>query len=151
MKQIVSLCVIGLLFSFACKKDTASICENLAAQGEYNKNSIIGEWKFASFAYTANGKTNKTIDSIQKGYISVTDTGSVGVYHTNSMYYEYIIEHSNKIHFVLKESTYVNPPQEEIDVVHAFNNTVCYVVTDNTLLLHFTGNKDKNVIILTEK
>lgn len=148
---ILTMTFIGLLSFNACKKDTATICENIAEQGGTNLTDLKGEWEFKNFAYTPNGNKIKNKDEIQKGFISVTDTGSIWLYHTNTINYEYTLNNSNNITIVLKSSTYINPPPVEIDVSNAFNNAVCFVVKKNNLLIHYKEIDKKNVLILTKK
>lgn len=148
---ILIMTFIGLLSFNACKKDTSTICENLVEQGSASLTDLKGEWEFKHFACTPNGDKIKNKDEIQKGYISITDTGSIWLYHTNTINYEYTLNNSNNITVVLKGSTYINPPQEEIDVSKAFNNAVCFVVKENNLLIHYTEIDKKNVLILTKK
>lgn len=139
------------IFNTACKKDTETICENLLGQGSASQSILKGEWEFEYFAFTTNGSKIKNEDKILKGHISVTDTGSIWLYHTNTINYEYTLNNSNSIAMVLKGSTYVNPPQEEIDVSNAFNNAECFVVKENSLLIHYTETDKKNVLILKKK
>lgn len=148
---ILIMAFIGLLSFNACKKDTSTICENLVEQGSANLTDLKGEWEFKHFAYTRNGDKIKNKDEIQKGYISVTDTGSIWLYYTNTINYEYALNNSNSITIILKGSTYINPPQEEISVSKAFNNAVCFVVKENRLFIHYTEMDKKNILILTKK
>lgn len=148
---ILIMTLIGLLSLNSCNKDTSTICENIAGQGNTSLTEIKGEWEFKHFAYTPNGDKIKNKDEIQKGYISVTDTGSIWLYHTNIINYEFTLSNLNNITVVVKGSTYINPPQEEIDVSKAFNNAVCFVVKENNLLIHYTEIDKKNILILTKK
>jgi len=153
MKTMIFLIMsfIGLLYLPSCKKDTTSICENLLDQGNANLSSLKGEWEFKHFAYTANGNKVKNQDDIQKGYINITDTGSIWFYHTNTIHYLFTLDNSNGIFITQNGSTYINPPQEEISVSNAFNNAICYVIKDNQLFIHYDGDNKKNVLILNKK
>lgn len=142
---------IGLISFNACKKDTSTICENIAGQGGTSLTDLKGVWEFKHFAYTPNGDKIKDKDEIQKGYISVTDTGSIWFYHTNTIHYQFSLSGSNSINLTQKGSTFINPPQEEISVSNAFNNSICYVVIGTQLLIHYKENDKKNVFILKKK
>ena len=147
----IILLTMSLLFTTSCKKDTATICENLLEQGVANSSSLNGEWEFEYFAYTANGSKIKNKDEIQKGYINVTDTGSIWLNHANIIHYTYTLDNSNGIVILLKGSTFINPPQEEIAVTNAFSNAKCYVVKDDNLLIHYAEEDKKNILILKKK
>jgi len=148
---IIMLSLIGLLSFNSCKKDTSTICDNLLEQGIATSISLKGEWEFKHFAYTANGNKIKNKDEIHKGYINVTDTGTIWLYHTNTMNYEVTLNNSNGITVTLKGSTYINPPQEETEISNAFGNSQCYVIKGNELLIHYSEKDKKNILILNKK
>ena len=150
-KLFLILIISFSIFNTACKKDEATICENLLEQGNADSTSIKGEWEFKYFAKTINGSKIKNKDEIQKGYINVTDTGTISLYHTNEIIYEYTLSNSNDITVVLKYSTKVLPPKEEEDICNAFNNAICFVVKGNELLIHYKEIDKRNVLVLTKK
>jgi hypothetical protein len=152
MKTIIILITLIIAtFTTSCKKDTSTICENIAGQGGSSLTDLKGEWEFKHFAYTPNGDKIKDKDEIQKGYINVTDTGSIWFYHTNTIHYQFSLSGSNSINLTQKGSTFINPPQEEITVSNAFNSSICYVVKGTQLLIHYKEDDKKNVLILNKK
>ena len=150
MSSIVLL-TMSLLFTISCNKDTATICENLLEQGIANSFSLKGEWEFEYFAYTVDGSKIKNKEAIQKGYISITDTGSVWFYHTNTIHFSYTLDNSNGIFLTLLWSTEINPRQEEISILDALKNSLCFVIKNDELLIHYKEADKKNIIILSKK
>lgn len=147
---ILMMTFIGILSLNACKKDTSTICENLAEQGGTNLTDLKGEWEFKHFAYTANGNKIKNQDEIQKGELHISDT-SMGISHTNTIGFLYKLNGPNGITVNMLGSTYINPPQEENDITVALINSRCYVVKGNQLLIHYKEDDKKNVLILNKK
>ncbi|NLL29009.1 MAG: hypothetical protein GX259_09455 [Bacteroidales bacterium] len=150
-KLFLILIISFSIFNTACKKDEATICENLLEQGNADSTSIKGEWEFKYFAKTINGSKIKNKDEIQKGYINVTDTGTILLRHTNSVEFKYKLNNSNDITMVLTSTTYVNPPPEEKNICNALNNAICFVVKGNQLLIHYKEIDKRNVLVLTKK
>jgi hypothetical protein len=148
---ILFLAFLGIMAILSCKKNTTTICKNLLSEGITNSNSLIGEWKFNNFACTPNGKKINNKNNIDIGYISVTDTGHIWLYHTNSFCYEYVTVNSNELTVILKEATKINSPKEEEEIAFAFKDIKCYSIKDNKLLLHYSNNDNKNILILTKK
>lgn len=151
MKKSKVLIIILLMITVTgCKKGSETICSNLLKQGTASVSELNGEWAFEHFAYTRNGKKIKNKDAISKGYINITDT-LIYFYHTNTIYYIYTFSGSNSLAISQKGSTYINPPEEEVVVSSAFNNTKCYVISDNKLFLHYTEKDKKNILVLSKK
>src|SRR5690554_4648240 len=145
----VIIVIIGMIFT-ACQKDSSTICKRLAKQGTADITALKGEWGFEYFAYSANGQKIKNENAIQKGYINITDT-CIWFYYTNELHYKYFLEEPNYISPILEGSTYINPPQEEIEIADAFDNSKCYVVKDDKLFIHYTENDKGNILILNKK
>ena len=152
MKTKTFLIIFFLVFTTlnGCERDTSTICDKLLEQGNAGQSLLKGEWKFESFAYTLNGSTIKYKEKIQKGTLAFNDT-MMGVSHTNTIRFLYTLEGKNNIMIKMKGSTYINPPQEENDITVALINSLCYVIKENKLLIHFTEKDKKNILILTKK
>jgi hypothetical protein len=132
----------------SCKKDDIpDICGNLLEQGTATLPSLIGEWNFQYFGYTSDGNKIKNKDEIHRGHMNVTDS-LIYFRHSNSIYYNYLLDCENSISITQKGSTYVNPPQEEIDITCALVNAKCFVITGDKLFFHYKEKDKKNILIL---
>lgn len=151
MKTILILFLGILTLNSSCQKDTSKVCENLLKQGSSDPNTIKGEWVFERFAYSPNGKKIKNNSAIQKGQVDITDTGSIVLYHTNQIHYNYFLKDVNYISVKLNGSTYINSPQEELDIVDAIEHSKCYVVKENKLFIHYMKKNKNNVLVLNKK
>lgn len=148
MKTLTLL--IGFTMIISCKKDDSKLCANLLEDGVASQSLLLGEWCFENYAYSKNGKNITIKSEIQNGCINVTDSGKIWFNHTNEILYNYNLINSNEITINQIGSTYVNAPQEEIDVTLAFSNSHCYVIKGNKLFLHYTEIDEKNILILTK-
>lgn len=157
MKTIIILITLVIATTAtSCKKDTTTICENLLEQGSADISFLEGEWEFEYFAYTANGNKIKNKDEIQKGELHISDTSmdtlNMGMAHTNTVGFLYELDGANSITINMQGSTYITPPQEEIDITFALINSRCYVIKDNELLFHYKEDDyGNNILILKRK
>lgn len=143
------LIVVGIIFS-SCQKDTPTVCKNLLKQGSTDLNALKGEWEFERFSYSANGRKIKNDTIIQKGHINITDT-VIWFHHTNLLRYSYYLENPNYISVTFEGGTKVGAPQEEYDIVDAFDASKCYVIKENKLFIHYTEKDKKNILVLNKK
>lgn len=144
------LIACSLVFS-NCKKDTATVCKNMSTLGTYDSTALLGEWNFVSFANTLNGKKIKGKVSIEKGHITISDSGRAWLYHTNEMIYSYNHKDLNNISFTLGISTLEVSPQEEKSVSSAMENAYCYIINGAELWIYYKQEDNKNMLILQKK
>ncbi len=156
MKTIIILITLIIAATtISCEKDTTTICENLLEQGIADSISIKGDWAFKYLAKTLNGKkiTNKEAISNENwiGFENNKIKGSI----CNALGGDYSISSINHISITIASITFKlcdNETNElESRLLKSLNNSKCYVISDNELIIHFSGNVDKNVLILTKK
>jgi len=140
----VFLLTMSLLFTTSCKKDTATICENLLEQGVANSSSLNGEWEFEYFAKTLNGKkiTNKENISIEGKWIGFDNNNKIKGGICNALWGEYLISSTNNIAITCGTSTLMLCDTEtnefESRLLKALNNSQCFSIRDNELIIHYS-------------
>ena len=135
---------------------------------------LIGEWELIKFAYTADGNkisNAKTISSVSNvgqpydkiltirdddpmQYISDAPLGISGPWILAHHNHFYSIS-GNLIKFSrFSEAMYaslLHITDEGYEVLNALTNTYSFVIKGNELIIHFTGMKNKNLLILTKR
>lgn len=152
---ILIISFIGLLSLKGCKKDTETICENLAEQGITDSMSIKGDWEFQYFAKTNNGNkiTNKESISSEKwiGFDSNNISGGI----CNVLGGNYSLNSANNISISINSTTFklcdAETNELESKLLKALNNAQCFVIHDNELIIHYSGDKSSNILLLTKK
>ena len=170
MRKLFSLISITFLIMtviMACNKDeNEDVTQQLSDEqitlnllefnkGELNLDLLYGEWDVIKFAYTANG--NEIMDVAEKPYtgrFSISDyinelgipTWGFGC--ISSFRVEYSVSSPNLIRLSLYQTDYllVNSPEQDA-IVEALNNAYSFIVKDDELIIYFTGDKNKNLLI----
>jgi hypothetical protein len=122
--------------------------DSLFKNGDTTSSLLIGEWHCIKFSYTTNSKAIADVDTICKGLVKIPDTENLWLLHTNEIHFDCSIS-NGKIKASQRGSTYVLSPQEEDDIVKALANAYRYTVTDKWLIICFTGQQSRNLLILT--
>ena len=161
--KLIALCVLCMLFTWSCQMDNNEddmrnelISSNLLKDGDINSASLIGEWDCVKFAYTTDGNKISNVSDISKGGLTIPYAPTPieqnledrwELYHSNSTWFICSLN-GNLIKLELKGSTLVGSPPEESNIVEALRNVYSFVVKDNELIFYFTGDEDKNLLIL---
>ncbi len=149
---VIILLTVSLLFSISCKKDTSTICENILEQGIADSSSLVGEWELKSFAYTIYGRTIKEKEE-NDGALLVTDSNQIvlRVVGGNTLSYNYELQNDNHITNTGGGGTLINSPADiaelENDLREALENTFCFVIKDNELLIHYNETDEPYITI----
>jgi hypothetical protein len=115
---------------------------------------LIGEWSITKFAYTdGNNILNEVIISnCMDSTINISDA----VDYAFSMYFKicnYVYSRSgDRITYIQKKSScwqvIVSWTDEEMEIANALQNAYKFVIKNNELMIYFTGNETKNLLIL---
>lgn len=160
MKNMATITSFLLLISFsvfnvACKKDTATICENLFEQGIADTISLKGDWKFKNFAKTINGDKISNKETISSDYWIGFENNNIKGGICNDLWGNFSVSDNNQISISINSITFKlcdNETNEmESKLLEALNNSECFVIRNNELLIHYTGDKNKNILLLTKK
>ena len=174
MKKLLFLLLVVCLIGTACEKESkdkhALISSNLSKKGSNDTKLLIGEWKLIKFAYTKNGENISDVKTISmvsaislsyntieirdddpKQYISNAPSGLFGPWMVanENLFYSisgYLISYSSSSDNVFLIDIHVT--DEGYDVLNALMNTYSFVIKDNELIVYFTGDKNKNLLIL---
>jgi len=169
MKKILkftALCIACLSFIWSCQMNENEgsvqdklISSNLLKDGAIKPAFLIGEWDCIEFAYTSDGSQISNVSDISKGSLTIPYAPTpIGqnledrwkLEHTNSHWFICSLD-GKLIKLKLKGSTYVNGPLEEVDLQEALMNVYSFVIKGNELIFYFTGNEDKNLLILKKR
>jgi len=170
------LCIVCALFVWSCQNKSENdqtlsdetlsdeeISINLLIEGEVDPESLIGEWDCIKFAYTADGKEISNVVTISsRGAVSIFDEdphlssyddGILGPF--SYMYCNFFFSVSDNL-ISLSELTYyyqilVQYNDDEMNVIKAFQNAYSFVIKGNELIIYFTGEKNKNLLILKKR
>lgn len=123
--------------------------------GDIDTELLIGEWELVKFAYTANG--NKIMDVAEKPYKSIfcisdyiNELGvpTWGFSCMSEFRVEYLILPPNLINLSVFQVSYewADAPEQDA-IVSALNNAYSFVIKGNELIIYFTGDKNKNLLI----
>ena len=151
------------------------ISVNLVKKGKIDPTLLIGEWDLIKFAYTADGKKISDIAVISKVAIRRVDVNGspinrLIIYDYDSKDYDgidvpsgpwvfwpYYLHYSisgNLINY-LKEDSYIYVmdtfTDEGYDVLNVLMNTYSFVIKGKELIIQFTGEDDKNLLILKKR
>ena len=166
--KLVVLCLAGMLFIWSCQMGDNEqnlnhelISFNLLKGGDINSALLIGEWDCIEFAYTSDGSKISNVSDISKGSLTIP-YAPTPIEQQMNMEYGWRLEHSNSNWFVcslngnlieLKPngSTLAGSPPEEVDIKTALMNVYSFVIKDDELVFYFTGNEDKNLLILKKR
>ena len=121
--------------------------------------SLIGEWELIKFAYMANDDKILDVAAISKGSLTIP-YASTPI--ENYLDDRWCLSHTNQVWFVCslaedsielqqKGTTYIYPPQEEIEIQIALSNAYRIAIEDDELMIYFKGDKNKNLLILKKR
>ena len=140
------LVIVTLFVATGCDKS-----ENPPASGDIDSTLFIGEWDCIKFAYIADDKTISDVAVLSKGYFIIPNMEDKWTFvHTNEIFYEHSIS-GNLIKLTMRGSTFILPPQEEIDICEALKNAYSFAIKDNELMIYFTGIENKNLLIFKKR
>lgn len=169
---VILLCSILLFVFFACQanlEDNPSrdkeIAFNLSDYGECDPDLLIGEWDIMKFAYTSDGKKITDIEVIS--LYSATLTIPFAPTSKESQEDDYWkLKLSNTFYYSCSLSGNLLklddrndgravfgllPPAIEYEIQNALEKAYSYVIKDKELIIHFEGEKDKNLLILRRR
>ncbi|NLL29011.1 MAG: META domain-containing protein [Bacteroidales bacterium] len=154
-KLFLILIISFSIFNAACKRDEATICENLLEQGIADSTSIKGEWEFKYFAKTINGnkisKKEPISDQHWIGFNGSNINGGI----CNTLGGKYSLNSSNNISISVNSITFklcdTETNELESTLIKSLNNAICFVVKGNELLIHYKEIDKRNVLVLTKK
>jgi uncharacterized protein YcfL len=142
---ITTLCLVVAMFFVAVS------CEKQETPRYNDQTLLVGEWDCIKFAYTADGKTILDINTLSKGRLVIPNMEDKWVFvHTNEIFYDHSLS-GNSIKLTMNGSTFINPPQEEIDICEALKNAYSFAIKDHELMIYFTGDDNKNLLILKKQ
>jgi len=160
--KFISLTLI-ILFSYSCQRNF----ENELFEKELIIEDLVGEWEVMKFAYCDNNKKikNETLvsDGEKSSYINdyrfkiallenenlELNTKSLLICWLYRVYY-YSIDNNSMNFFDLRSagSPYIIYTETQNNILHALANTQRCVIKGNELRIYFTGNNEKNLLIL---
>jgi len=169
---VITFSVLWFFACFSCnmldltdnEMNSNEISLNLSKNGEYEPSLLIGEWSLNKFAYTADGNKITILaddlasyDILGKPHFSrlnILDyTNELGVpvwffSYVSQFRVEYSITPPNHIQLSLYQISYdlPNSPKQEA-IVSSLNNAQSFVIKGDELMIYFTGDKDKNLLI----
>lgn len=153
MERILNIIILVVLcFSCSCKKTGSTsqiVCSNLLNRGVADTVLFEGKWGFEYFAYTFDGNGITQNDSAHVlGYI-LFNNGVISGTAMASIKGSYNITSPNNLSIQAASTEYRELFKTEKRVQSALNNSLCYALKNDTLLIHYTedGNS-KNVLIL---
>ena len=132
------------------------ITSNLSQKGVADPARLIGEWDFVAYAYTEDGIAISDIPTEPKGYLQIKSTKANSYESRWKFKYQNTIDFEsslsgNLIRLTSILTTLLPEPPEENLLKAALRNVYSFVVTDNELLIYFTGTDDKNLLILRKR
>ena len=123
-----------------------------ASEDDIDPTLLIGKWDCVKFSYIAEDKTVSDVAVLSKGCLVIPNMEDKWTFfHTNEVYYNHSLSEGNLIKLTQSGSTYVMPPQEEIDICEALDNVYRFSLKDNELMFYFTGDDNKNLLILKKQ
>ena len=161
----ILLIVASALFT-ACdnkiEKDIKDIiATNLLKIGSADTTLLIGEWDGYKFAHTKNGITFTDVTTISCARLTIPFAvtpiendfldrwefhciSTIGIVSTIS---------GNLINLTRRGGTffYVPYPHEERCLTRALAHAYSFVIVDDKLIIHFTGNKERNLLIFKRR
>ena len=168
MKKSIFILLAICLTVAACEnkvpRDKKIIASNLLKDGTADPALLAGKWECIKFAYTANGNNISDVAALSNCVVNigkpkgwgdiVVDDPPVG---TLPVYFKiccftYIQSGDNIINYSQEKSTCCEEPvpytDDEVEVSNALKNAYSFVIRDNELIIHFTGIKNKNLLVL---
>lgn len=143
------------IFNTACNKDTTTVCENLLEQGIVDSISLKGNWEFKNFAKTINGNKISQKESISNDYWIGFENNNIKGGICNDLWGNFSVSDINQISIAINSITLRlcdnDTNDMESELLEALNNSECFVIRNNELLIHYTGDKNKNILLLTKK
>jgi hypothetical protein len=126
--------------------------EILSENGDVDPAPLVGEWDCIKFAYIAEDKTISNVVLLLKGHIVVPNMEDKWTFvHTNEIFYNHSLSEGNLIKLTMSGSTFIMPPQEEIDICEALENAYSFSIKVNELMIYFIGVENKNLLILKKR
>ena len=166
---VAILCVVYTLFCWSCQNKSEAdlplsdeiISSNLSESGKIDPELLIGEWDCIKFAYTADGNKISNVANISNCQVTVADAI---LWHED----EELLDHEFSVYFKVCSYPYsrsgnkikiihekiacfaINVPwtNVELEVSNSLKNANSFVIKGNELIIHFTGVKNKNLLIL---
>ena len=148
--KITALCfvVVSLLAATGCKKSDSA---------------LVGEWELVKFAYTLDGKkflNESIISKHTNSTINISDAiDSEWTSHNLSIYFKVCnyayLKSGNLIQYNQEMtacySILVPWIDDEIKVSNALQNAYKFSIKGNELMIYFTGENNKNVLIFKKR
>ena len=163
---LIIIPIFIILLCWSCKNDAEDqplsdklISFNLSENKDIDSKLLIGVWELINFSYTSDGKKIKNIAAISRGRLTIPYAPTPK---ENMIEDRWRLAHSNSILFVCslngnliklepKGSTLAMSPPEEVEIVEALINAYSFAIKDNKLIIYFTGDKNKNLLILKKQ
>jgi len=151
---------------WSCQNDSEPLSDhqisiNLSKKGKNDPKLLIGEWDDVMFAYTADGKKirNETELSLSTLTIPFAPTPKASDFedqwrlsYVNSHFFDcslsrnlIVLEHRGSTSYKVGE------PPEFYEMFTALVNAYSFVVKGDELMIHFIGDKMKNLLILRKR
>jgi hypothetical protein len=165
----IVMVLAGVFFSCQSRNEAdkplsdEQISFNLSKNGENAPALLIGEWDCVKFAYTADGNKIRDVAYLSSNsaviatYIypgfSYEDEPLGPLLFKNCSYFYSMT--GNLINYIQERSPcYAIIEQytdDEMSVSDALRNTYSFVIKGNELIIHFTGEKNKKLLILKKR
>ena len=150
MKRILFMSLISsLLMITACSNDMEQneTIEIPPLSGDIDPALLIGKWDCIKFAYIAEDKTISDVTVLLKGHIVIPNMEDRWIFvYMNEIFYDHSLS-GNLITLTASGSSFAMPPQEETDICEALANAYRFTIKDNELMVYFTGDENKNLLI----
>ena len=147
MISTLCLVVITLFAAVGCDKS-----EIPSDGGDIDPALLIGEWDCIKFAYIAEDEMISDVAVLSKGHIVIPNLENKWKFvHMNEIFYNHSLSEGNLIKLTMSGSTFIMPPQEEIDICEALENAYSFDIKNNELMFYFTGIENKNLLILKKR
>jgi len=134
---------------------------NLSKKGNSDPAQLNGIWDCVRFAYTPDGNTISDVSATPRAEFTIPaaeDSDRWRLRYVNDYFYEYSFSSSFLSDNLLKlynhgSATHVTPTPtpEEYEILPPFGSAYSFVVIGNELIIYFTGDEDKNLLILKKK
>ena len=150
--------------------DHDMISSNLLEIGDalsFDPNLLIGEWESVKFAYTLDGNKISNVANISNCQITIADAilwyeddelpdHEIFLYFKVCSYaYSRSGNNGNNIKFIHEKSACfaIEVPwtNDEMEVDKALRNVYYFVFINNELIIYFTGDKNKNLLIFKKR
>ena len=178
---LLAVCLIGMAACENKEpKDKQIIASNLLNKGSVDTALLVGEWELVKFAFTIDGNTisdvatiSDVVNDMMLNYISINvpneeyvlslcdiepqlctyDLSSIWTFSFCYSYLFYSVS-ENLTSFIISYFPYmvnIILTDDGNDVMNALKNAYSFVIRSDELIIHFTGVKNKNLLILKKR